>query len=108
LGKRTGDNAELAMIELVDYNEIYGKGIGEKEAPAKRTRRAGRGKKSQAKQEETDKPVEDVKVAEAKKPAEKAKTGATEKPDSNPPPVESPETEVPVEEPDDAEPEVKA
>ena len=25
LGKRIGDNAELAMIELVDFNEIYGK-----------------------------------------------------------------------------------
>jgi len=47
LGKRVGDNAELAMIELVDYNEIYGKGIGEKEtAGAKKTRRAGRSKKS--------------------------------------------------------------
>jgi large subunit ribosomal protein L17 len=47
LGKRVGDNAELAMIELVDYNEIYGKGIGEKEAAgAKRTRRAGRSKKA--------------------------------------------------------------
>src|SRR6195952_5851627 len=26
LGTRVGDNAEVAMIELVDYNEIYGKG----------------------------------------------------------------------------------
>ena len=34
------------MIELVDYNEIYGKGIGETAAPAKKTRRAGRSKKS--------------------------------------------------------------
>ncbi len=31
LGRRVGDNAELALIELVDYNEIYGKGIGETE-----------------------------------------------------------------------------
>jgi hypothetical protein len=47
LGKRVGDNAELAMIELVDYNEIYGKGIGEKETTgAKKTRRAGRSKKA--------------------------------------------------------------
>jgi large subunit ribosomal protein L17 len=45
LGKRVGDNAELAMIELVDYNEIYGKGIGEAETAAKKTRRAGRSKK---------------------------------------------------------------
>src|SRR5450432_4401877 len=42
LGKRTGDNAEIAMIELVDYNEIYGKGIGAKdEVVVKKTRRAG-------------------------------------------------------------------
>src|SRR5437868_15228318 len=26
LGTRVGDNAELALIELVDYNDVYGKG----------------------------------------------------------------------------------
>ena len=41
LGIRPGDNAEKAMIELVDFNEIYGKGTGEAAAPAKKTRRAG-------------------------------------------------------------------
>ncbi len=41
LGARHGDNAELAMIELVDYNEIYGKGIGEAKEPAKKSRRGG-------------------------------------------------------------------
>ena len=46
LGKRVGDNAELAMIELVDYNEIYGKGIETSETTGKKTRRAGRSKKS--------------------------------------------------------------
>ncbi|MEP6617195.1 MAG: 50S ribosomal protein L17 [Ginsengibacter sp.] len=45
LGKRIGDNAEIAMIELVDYNEIYGKGIGTKDEAVKRTRRAGKAKK---------------------------------------------------------------
>ena len=45
LGPRTGDNAELAMIELVDFNEIYGKGKTEKKEGAKRTRRAGGAKK---------------------------------------------------------------
>jgi large subunit ribosomal protein L17 len=47
LGKRVGDNAELAMIELVDFNEIYGKGVGTAVAaePAKKTRRAGGAKK---------------------------------------------------------------
>ncbi len=47
LGTRVGDNAETALIELVDFNEVYGKGKGEaKEATAaKRTRRAGSSKK---------------------------------------------------------------
>jgi large subunit ribosomal protein L17 len=41
LGARPGDNAEQALIELVDYNEVYGKGKEAKKEPAKRTRRAG-------------------------------------------------------------------
>src|SRR6187200_1979779 len=45
LGTRPGDNAELGMIELVDFNEIYGKGREEKKDATKRTRRAGGGKK---------------------------------------------------------------
>ena len=45
LGKRIGDNAERAMIELVDFNEIYGKGKGEQKETAKRTRRGGGGRK---------------------------------------------------------------
>ena len=45
LGTRPGDNAELALIELVDFNEIYGKGKTEKKEGAKRTRRAGGSRK---------------------------------------------------------------
>src|SRR5829696_1698811 len=45
LGTRPGDNAELALIELVDFNEIYGKGREEKKEGAKRTRRAGGSRK---------------------------------------------------------------
>lgn len=45
LGKRVGDNAELAMIELVDFNEVYGKDKAAQKEPAKKTRR-GRSKKS--------------------------------------------------------------
>jgi large subunit ribosomal protein L17 len=41
LGARPGDNAEQALIELVDFNEIYGKGAAEAKTPAKKTRRAG-------------------------------------------------------------------
>ncbi|MGN7721306.1 50S ribosomal protein L17 [Chitinophaga sp. 22620] len=45
LGKRVGDNAEVALIELVDFNEIYGKTAAADKAPAKKTRRAGGAKK---------------------------------------------------------------
>ena len=47
LGARVGDNAETAMIELVDFNEIYGKGIGQTAAPAKKTRRGSSKKKAE-------------------------------------------------------------
>src|SRR5690349_4115200 len=56
LGTRPGDNAELALIELVDFNEIYGKGKQEKKEGAKRTRRAGGGKKK-SDAAETEAPV---------------------------------------------------
>lgn len=48
LGIRAGDNAEKAMIELVDFNEVYGKHITaattESTEPVKKTRRAGKKK----------------------------------------------------------------
>ena len=40
LGIRPGDNAEKAMIELVDFNEIYGNSIATATEPAKKTRRS--------------------------------------------------------------------
>ena len=42
LGTRAGDATEVAMIELVDFNEIYGKGVAKAaaEEPAKKTRRS--------------------------------------------------------------------
>ena len=53
LGARTGDNAETAMIELVDYNEVYGKGKGEAKEAAKKTRRSRSTKKADAASEGT-------------------------------------------------------
>lgn len=53
LGARIGDNAEMAMIELVDFNEIYGKGVSEAAEPAKKTRRAGGKKKAAASADES-------------------------------------------------------
>ena len=45
LGKRLGDNAEMAMIELVDYNELL---ISDKSKKAKSTRRRRGGAKKKA------------------------------------------------------------
>ena len=69
LGRRPGDNAELALIELVDFNEIYGKGKAEVKEAAKKTRRGrGAGKKTEEVAE-----VETVEVVEAAPDAEEEK-----------------------------------
>lgn len=52
LGARTGDNAEMAMIELVDFNEVYGKGKAEAVETVKKTRRSGGAKKKAASESE--------------------------------------------------------
>jgi large subunit ribosomal protein L17 len=41
LGNRLGDNADMAMIELVDYNEIYNAGKAVKKKSTRRSRRGG-------------------------------------------------------------------
>lgn len=89
LNNRLGDNAEMAIIELVDYNEIYTKGTAPSER--KTTRRRGRGKakaaapatKDAASTEETsasddDATEKEVKAEETKKDAPK-KVEAKEK-----------------------------
>src|SRR6478752_8733176 len=72
LGARVGDNAEQALIELVDFNEVYGKTAETKAEPAKRTRRAGSKKKTDA---DATGEVADAteEVAEEKAPKEKKK-----------------------------------
>ena len=59
MGNRLGDNAEMCMMELVDYNEL----LLEDKAPAKvKTRRSRRGKKKSAEAEAT--PVAETSVVE--------------------------------------------
>lgn len=48
LGNRLGDNAEIAMIELVDYNEVY---QGKSSTKLRRTRRSRTSTKSRTIQE---------------------------------------------------------
>lgn len=54
LGARQGDNAEMALIELVDFNEIYGKGKGEVKELARKTRRGRTAAKKTAPKKEDD------------------------------------------------------
>ena len=70
LGIRIGDNAEQAMIELVDFNEIYGKGKGEAAAPAKKTRRAGGAKKKATAKETAAPAAEEASASAEEAPAE--------------------------------------
>jgi large subunit ribosomal protein L17 len=73
LGSRVGDNAETALIELVDFNDIYGKGKGESKEAAKKTRRssAGRKKTTAPKTEAVVEPAQkDEPVKSEKKTAE--------------------------------------
>ena len=64
-GNRLGDNAEMCMIELVDFNDVYTNG---KETKKTKTRRR---KKSTAKVEETP-VVEDAQVVEETPDVEEA------------------------------------
>jgi len=89
LGNRLGDNASMAMIELVDYNEVYNT---EKAATNKSTRRSRSRKKSGASEstavsESTDaveeQPTENKAAEVTEKSASKAKEKAEKKEEDN-------------------------
>ncbi len=69
LGLRAGDNADMCMMELVDYNDVYTNG---KKAAAKTTKSTRRGGKKKA--TETAPKAEEVAAAPAENatPAEEA------------------------------------
>jgi large subunit ribosomal protein L17 len=62
IGNRLGDNADMVMMELVDFNEAMLK--DSKTASKKTTRRAGTGKKATAEPKETKKAEKVVKEVE--------------------------------------------
>lgn len=70
LVNRYGDNAEMAIIELVDYNELMLAAKGEKKAGATKTRRSRRGSGTTATatpaapKAKTSAPVEEAQVVE--------------------------------------------
>jgi len=62
VGNRLGDNADMAMIELVDFNELYNG--GKKEVKKAKSRRGGKAKKSEDTVEAAPAPVAEAPVAE--------------------------------------------
>ena len=89
LGNRLGDNAEMAMIELVDYNDTY---VNKKK---KTTRRSRRGNK---KAEETNNDVLEAATDETAVTDET--TAAEEAPAEEAPAEEAPAEEAPAEDSD--------
>ena len=72
LGNRMGDNASMALIELVDFNELYNSEVKSK----KKTRRRGSGKKT----------TKDIEISKEKLENENSsdkKNNKTSDPDSN-------------------------
>ena len=72
LGNRMGDNASMALIELVDFNELYNSEVKSK----KKTRRRSSGKKT----------TKDIEISKEKLENEKSsdkKDDKTSDPDSN-------------------------
>lgn len=64
IGNRLGDNAEMALIELVDYNEIYNGAVKETKATAKKSRRGGKKKSDAPKVETTATTAEETPIEE--------------------------------------------
>jgi len=76
LGKRLGDNADMAMMELVDFNELM---LTEKSGAKKKTTRRRRGGSKPADAKATPAPVESKVEEVAETKAEDDTTEVTEK-----------------------------
>ena len=107
-GTRLGDNAEMCIIELVDYNEAMLSTGEEATKPKRRRSRRGGAKKTETPVAETAKkekpkaekaaPAKEVKEEEPKAEEPKAEVPAEEKPKVEKPAEETPKAEKPVEE----------
>ena len=96
VGNRLGDNADMAMIELVDFNELYNG--GKKEVKKAKSRRGGKAKKADEVTEEA--PVaatEAPSVAETENEAPVAEVEATSEEVIDEAPTADSEDETPTE-----------
>lgn len=100
LGSRLGDDAEMALIELVDYNELLLGGEKKEKKTTRRSRRGGSSKSASAKAEGTTEAKEtkeaakkeDSPKAETKEEAPKAETKKAEAKKEETPKAEKKET----------------
>jgi len=103
VGNRLGDNADMAMIELVDFNELYNG--GKKEVKKAKSRRGGKAKTGDAVAQATDSPVnatpaEQAPTIEASADeAPAAEVSTTEAPEA--PTAEAPSTDAPAQDAED-------
>lgn len=93
LGHRSGDAAEMAMIELVDFNDLYTTNKGASKAKAKRSRRGGKKATDTAAQTTAPEVTEKVEIAtdtaETVEPTTtETKATAAEEPQENEPKTE--------------------
>lgn len=86
LGKRLGDNAEMALIELVDYNELLLTEKSSKKAKSTRRRRGGAKKKVEAVAETV---VAEETATEVAETVEKTEAPAVEEPKAEVAPEET-------------------
>ena len=79
LGNRLGDNADMAMIELVDFNEVY---KTEEKAKKKSRRRGGKSKSTAPAAATAEAVVEEEKVeaSDVEEKVDQVETAAPEKP----------------------------
>lgn len=71
---RLGDNAEMCLIELVDFNTLYTKEGAAKKTKTRRGRKAGKKEGVEASSETGAEASQETPEAAAEKPAKKAKT----------------------------------
>ena len=71
-GNRLGDNAEMCLIELVDFNELYGNEAKSKKKRSRRSRRGGAAAAAPAAEAAAAEVVEEVAVEAAEAAAEEA------------------------------------
>ena len=102
VGNRLGDNAEMCMIELVDFNELYGNEAKSKKKRSRRSRRGGgAAAAAPAAEAATAEVVEEVAVEAAEAATEEApaaEVAAEEAPAEEAPAAEAAAEEVPAEE----------